>query len=74
MIIGSRRRYVGPYDRVLTGKLVVILAVHREGRRLQRDDDVLGLRDDDLVEVSPLLGERVSCLSHEVEVAHVARA
>ena len=70
MILGSRRRYCGPRDRVLSDKVVVVIAVHRGGRRLERDEDVGAILPDDIVEVSPLVpfegGERVSCLAHEV--------
>jgi hypothetical protein len=60
-IIGTVRRYAGTFHRGITGRRVVIVAVHRGGPddgEILRDDRAIGrLRPDDAVEFAPLIRE-----------------
>ena len=78
-IIGTVTTYTGTDHRYLTGKQVVIVAIHK-GALLDPNDYTI-LRDDleiaaaggvdastDIVEVAPLLGDRVSFVTSDAKV------
>ena len=69
-LIGTRWIYVGDAHRFLAGKTVVLRSVHR-GEEILEDDERIGeIRDDDVLEVAPVIrdakgGERASFVTSD---------